>query len=193
MSTVLYLHGFLSSPQSKKALLTQQWLAAKRPDLQFVCPQLSSHPEQAYRELLQLAGTLNPDKLWLIGSSLGGFWANILMEKQLAARAVLVNPAVSPGKRFIQLVGQRLKHYYLDEHLTLQADDIRFLNECEALAPQVPEKYWVMLQTGDETLDYRLAQEKYQACKVLVEQGGNHSFQGYDGWIPKIIHFFETS
>ncbi|MBX2857318.1 MAG: alpha/beta fold hydrolase [Cellvibrionaceae bacterium] len=193
MNTLLYLHGFLSSPQSHKAQLTREWLAANRPDIDFVCPQLPSYPEESYMELLTLVEALKSDQLWLIGSSLGGFWANILLEKQLAARAVLVNPAVTPGKSFLKWLGRPMKHYYLEQEITLGDVDSRYLNQCEAPAPAEPAKYWVMLQTGDETLDYRLAAKKYQACKLLVEEGGNHSFTGYADWLPEIIHFFETS
>lgn len=47
-----------------------------------------------------------------------------------------------------------------------------------------------MVQTGDETLDYRLAADKYNGCQQLVEEGGNHTFEGYENWLPKIARFF---
>ena len=46
-----------------------------------------------------------------------------------------------------------------------------------------------MAQTGDETLDYKLAVEKYATCKQLVEDGGDHSFQGFERWIGQAIGF----
>ena len=40
MPMLLYLHGFNSSPESKKALQTRDWCAENAPDLTFVCPAL---------------------------------------------------------------------------------------------------------------------------------------------------------
>jgi hypothetical protein len=35
-------------------------------------------------------------------------------------------------------------------------------------------RYQVWLQTGDETLDYRLAQQYYRACALRIQAGGDH-------------------
>jgi len=158
MSTIFYLHGFLSSPQSYKAIYTANWLQANRPDIQFVCPQLSSYPKQCEDFLIQEIKKYPTDELFLIKD----------------------------------LIGQTLEHYYSEDTITLEKSDIDYLIQCEAGEPKNPKQYWTMLQTGDETLDYRLAESKYKNCKLLVEDGGNHSFEGYDNWLPKIIEFFET-
>jgi len=47
-----------------------------------------------------------------------------------------------------------------------------------------------MLQTGDEVLDYRQAVVKYQQHKIIVQQGGDHSFIEYDKMLPVIADFF---
>ncbi len=54
------------------------------------------------------------------------------------------------------------------------------------------ENYWLLAQAGDETLDYRLAQERYKGCHQTIEQGGDHSFQNFENLIPQIINFFEN-
>jgi len=48
MATLLYIHGFLSSPRSHKAQLTQQWLLQHRPDIHFACPQLTPYPDECH-------------------------------------------------------------------------------------------------------------------------------------------------
>ena len=54
----------------------------------------------------------------------------------------------------------------------------------------IEKKYYlVMVQSGDEVLDYRQATEKYQACKVLLQQGGDHSFVNYEKMLPEIATF----
>ena len=191
MTTILYIHGFLSSPASSKAQVTQSWLAQHHPNITFACPYLSSYPCQARETLLRTIDALQGNEpIYAIGSSLGGYWATHLVEQGLVEKAVLVNPAVSPQTRFPEFVGQRLKSYYTDDEYTLTEKDLQDLIEYDSASIQHPEKYWVMLQRGDETLDYRLAVKKYHACKQLVEEGGSHTFDGYENWMPEILAFF---
>jgi len=190
MSTVLYIHGFLSSPQSFKARATHSWLQSHRPDIDFCCPVLSSYPHEAAQVLDQWVDQLAPPR-YLIGSSLGGFWATWLVERGKAQRAVLINPAVNPQALIDGLIGQPLKNYYNDSTYVLQESDKRFIAQCEFSEIEKTHAYWLMLQTGDETLDYRLAFNKYHACQQLVEEGGSHTFDNYEKWLPSILQFFE--
>ncbi|ABD79637.1 YqiA/YcfP family alpha/beta fold hydrolase [Saccharophagus degradans] len=189
MATVLYLHGFLSSPQSSKAKVTWRWLAKNHPDVDFCCPQLSSYPSQAIAQIeAELDSLTQP--VYVIGSSLGGFWATNLVERGLVAKAVLVNPAVDPHTRFDEFKNVPLQSYYSDETYCLTEKDLQDLVALNYVEPQQPNKYMLMVQTGDETLDYRMATKKYRHCKQIVEEGGSHTFDGYENWLPQIIEFF---
>lgn len=188
MPALVYLHGFLSSPLSAKAQQTQSWLKTFRPNIRYYCPQLSSYPGQARAVLDQLMVALAGQQVGLIGSSLGGFWATYLAEKH-DLRAVLVNPAVRPQDRFTEFVGQPLKNYHSDDEYRLTSVDLEDLIAADVVEPQRSANYWVMLQTGDETLDYRQAAEKYTASKLLVEEGGNHTFEAFADWLPDIVDF----
>ena len=189
MTTILYIHGFLSGPDSHKAQVTRQWLAEERPDVHFLCPQLSSYPAQARKQLLQTIDEAPVSGISVIGSSMGGFWATHLVERGVVEKAVLINPAVMPQSRFAEVIGQPLKSYYSDEVFTLSEKDIDDLADSDVATIKRHQDYWLMVQTGDETLDYRLAVEKYQGCRQTVEEGGNHSFMGYDRWLPQIVDF----
>lgn len=190
MAHVIYIHGFLSSPLSKKAEQTKQWLAKNSPTTQYHCPQLSSYPALARDALVQLIQSLNSEPCYLIGSSLGGFWASYLLEKGLAEKAVLVNPAVSPHTRFVDYLGQDLKSYYSDDHYCLGESDLECLAECELSPIQSPQKYKLLVQTDDEVLDYRQAVERYRGSDSFVEEGGDHSFVGFQHHLPAIARFF---
>ncbi len=132
-----------------------------------------------------------PDsEVFLLGSSLGGFWATYLAETR-GLPAVLINPAVSPQRRFQALVGQTLKNYHTAETCILTADDMADLAACDVDRLNNPDLYWLLAQTGDETLDYREAVAKYRGCRQTVETGGSHAFDGYEGWLPDIAEFFE--
>lgn len=190
MPTLIYIHGFLSSPKSTKAQVTHDWLRYHRPDWRFECPFLSSHPAQAKAALEYLLERLPDREIFLLGSSLGGFWATYLAETRNLP-AVLINPAVSPQRRFQVLVGQTLKNYHTAETCILTDDDMAELAACDVDRLNNPDLYWLLAQTGDETLDYRDAVAKYRGCRQTVETGGSHAFDGYEGWLPDIVEFFE--
>src|SRR5690625_6851590 len=95
MATLIYLHGFLSSPVSYKAQQVKQWLADERPDIRYLCPHLTPYPERTCEQLQNLVEGLGNERIFLMGSSLGGFWATWLAE-QYDLRAVLINPSVRP-------------------------------------------------------------------------------------------------
>lgn len=189
MSCVVYLHGFLSSPLSHKAQVVKQWLATHRPDVRFHCPQLTPYPAQTQRELQALMEFLQPEPVWLIGSSLGGYWATWLAE-HYQRPAVLINPSVAPWQFMPQFLGVDLKGYHTDDSYRLNTSHIDEIRAADCPAIEHPALYWLMVQTGDETLDYRQAVEKYSGCRQTVEEGGDHSFVGFEQHLPDIMAFF---
>jgi len=49
----------------------------------------------------------------------------------------------------------------------------------------------VMVQTGDEVLNYQQAVDKFHDSLLIVQQGGDHSFVNYDKMLPQIIEFLQ--
>ena len=189
-STVMYIHGFLSSPESFKAQASKAWLQQHKPEVQFICPSLSSYPSLAREQLLKSIAGLSD--VVVIGSSLGGFWASYLVEQKQVKKAVLVNPAVSPHTRFSSYVGQPLKSYYSDELYTLTANDLAVLCAAESTELADPGAYWLLQQKGDEVLDWTMAAKRYQNCACLIEEGGDHSFQGFESHLANIMAFLDV-
>ena len=187
MPALIYIHGFLSSPLSFKACQLQRWLAANHPEITYYCPQLTPYPEQTRRELELLVESLLPQPVYLMGSSLGGFWASWLVEKY-NLRAILINPSVRPYDFMPQHLGKLLKSYHSEAVYCLNAQHIAEIKSAE-VTPRRKKNYWLLLQTGDETLDYRDAQEKYAACKQTIEEGGDHSFQGFERYFAPCLEF----
>ncbi|HWV15856.1 MAG TPA: YqiA/YcfP family alpha/beta fold hydrolase [Cellvibrio sp.] len=190
MPALIYIHGFLSSPLSFKACQVQQWLAANHPEITYHCPQLTPYPEQTRAQLESLVESLLPQAVYLMGSSLGGYWATWLVEKY-NLRAILINPAVRPYDFMPQYVQQELKSYHSDHIYRLEERHIAEIRSAD-VQPLRKGNYWLLLQTGDETLDYRDALTKYAGCRQTVEEGGDHAFQGFERYLAEALQFLES-
>lgn len=184
---IIYLHGFLSSPQSVKAQQTRDFAQLHYPELEFVVPQLPPYPLLTVQLLDELVARYQGCSFGFIGSSLGGYLSTYLLEKH-QGKAVLINPAVQPYKLLADYFGHHLNPY-THEEFTLEAIHTQQLAAIDTPVLEHPENYWVLLQTGDETLDYRLAEQKYQGAKLTIEQGGDHSFQHYPRFLADIFRF----
>ena len=137
----------------------------------YVVPALPHRPAEAMALLRGLVEQ-NPGAA-LIGSSLGGYYATWLAEHH-ASRVVLVNPAVRPYELLAGHIGRQKNLYTGEEYEFTRAhvDELRAL-ECATIMPQ---RYFLMVETGDEVLDYRHAVERYRGARQLVIEGGDHGF-----------------
>lgn len=181
--SILYIHGLNSSPTSTKA--SQLLKAAEHCGIarQLRVPALHHHPRQAMEQLQAAVAELG--RPLLVGSSLGGFYATYLAE-QHGLDALLINPAVRPhrlfgGKEELQT------NYYTGETWLLTHDHVAALAELEMPEPHDAKRYRVWLQTADETLDYRQAETFYAGCSLDIQEGGDHSYQGFARRIPEIL------
>ncbi|BFM14035.1 esterase YqiA [Maricurvus nonylphenolicus] len=191
MAALIYIHGFLSSPLSHKAVQVQQWLAEQRPDISFHCPYLPPYPGEVQLTLEQMVEELQQQgPVYLMGSSMGGYWSTYLAEKY-DLRAILINPAVTPSMLMPEYIGVELKNYHTEDTYMLEPHHVDEIRAVDTPNPQRLQNYWLMVQTEDETLDYRLAVDKYEGCKQLVEEGGDHGFQGFERFIAGAIDFLE--
>lgn len=187
MPSVIYIHGFLSSPQSHKAVQVCDWLTQHRPDIQFYCPLLPPYPSET-AEILADCFDRAEGPVGVIGSSLGGFWATWLVETR-GCRALIINPSVNPMKLLPQFLQAPVQNYHTGESYQLTEAHLEELARFQCPVIERKQNYWLLAQTGDETLDYRLAVEKYRACRQTIEPGGDHSFQGFERFIERGIEF----
>ncbi len=183
---VVYIHGFNSSPSSFKAQqLRKAWLQLGFPEEHLMIPELHHHPEQAIKQLQDAIAQL--DQPVLVGSSLGGYYATYLAE-QYNLKALLINPAVRPHHLFDGFTAEQ-ENLYTGEHWLLTNTHLQGLAALEVEPPRDAQRFCVWLQTGDETLDYWLAEQYYYDCSVHIEQGGDHGFQHFAEHLPALLTF----
>ncbi|NLF54429.1 MAG: esterase [Thauera phenolivorans] len=186
---IIYLHGFRSSPASIKASALGARMRALGLGAAWWCEQLPVAPRAAI-ELAeaQIARCRDAGVApTVVGSSLGGYYATWLAERH-ALRAVLVNPAVVAPLELEAYVG-RQENMYTGESFDFTRDHIEQLRALEVAEITHPERYWLMVETGDEVLDYRHAVEKYDGARQTVLDGGDHSFTRWNHYLDEIIRF----
>lgn len=157
------------------------------PDIPMVIPEIPNYPEPAKALLLDIVEQQQGKDLRFIGSSMGGYLSTFLVE-QFGGKAVLINPAVRPFELLAKYLGPQVNPYTGVE-FNLNQGHTEQLAQMYQPTLAKPGSYWALLQTADETLDYREAQEKYRDGKLTIEEGGDHSFQGYTDHLPDIGRF----
>lgn len=184
---LVYLHGFLSSPDSKKARQTRSYAESLGLGDNLLIPFLKEGPAATIARVKRLLKERAPSRLAFIGSSLGGYYATVLAE-YFSSPAVLINPAVRPGKYWRRYLG-RHKNYHGREVHEVTAEHVR---ELEVLAPATlhqPENYLLFLQRGDEVLDYRQAVDLYGARQCIIRDTGSHSYEDFAVELPAVFEF----
>jgi uncharacterized protein len=185
LKTILYLHGFISSPASKKAVMLGDYLRGQAPDIEYVVPALHHGPAQAMSEVSGICLGKDPADLLVVGSSLGGFYATVAAEKT-GCRAVVINPAVHPQNHFERHVGPQ-RNLYTGEPFDLTRGHVAELAALDPPAITRPERYWLLVETADEVLDYREAVAYYAGAFQTVVQGGDHSLSSFPEFVPDIV------
>ncbi len=192
MHKILYLHGFNSSPGSHKARVLHAHLQDRKLEDRIDIPSIPPLPADAMEVLRKHADAITKHAdLSLVGSSLGGFYATWLAE-HYECPAVLINPAVRPHELLKHYLGQNT-NVYTHERWMLDQSHIEQFRQLYIDRISSPQRYLLLLQTGDETLDYREAVERYKGCTCVIEEGGSHEFTGFERHLDEILSFCKVS
>jgi predicted esterase YcpF (UPF0227 family) len=149
-------------------------------------PELADRPAVAMAAIDALVrDTAAP--VCIVGSSLGGFYATVAAERH-GVRAVLINPAVRPDVDLRDHAGVQTNLH------TGRSFDVTTAHFDELRAMRVeritrPDRYFLLVETGDEVLDYRQAVAFYAGAYQFVQGGGDHAFTGFAAQIPAILAF----
>lgn len=186
MPYLIYLHGFNSSENAHKASVLKQRCDALGLGESLIIPRLNWQPEKAIQQLEAIIESKLSLGVTLFGSSLGGFYATYLAHKY-QVKSVVLNPAVGAPVLLEKHLGVQ-KNYHTGEEYHLTEQHIHQLTAYDVALTR-PDLFWLMLQKGDETLDYQHALDYYQGVNTLLEEGGNHSFEGFERYLDQLICF----
>ena len=101
---IIYLHGFNSSSNSKKAQILKNSEIVKNLGFEIILIDLPNSPSKAIQEIEKVI-KINSENVSLIGSSLGGLYASFLSNKY-NLRSVTIIPVISSHlKNMKDLIG----------------------------------------------------------------------------------------
>jgi predicted esterase YcpF (UPF0227 family) len=187
LKSIVYLHGFISSPLSRKAVMLGDYLRSQPGKVDYVVPTLHHRPARAIEEVEAACAGRDPADLTLVGSSLGGFYATVAAER-LGCKAALLNPAVHPHAHFGNYIGTQT-NLYTGEAFELTREHVDELRELDVAALSRPSRYWLIVETGDEVLDYREAVAYYAGAFHTVVRGGDHALASFPEHVPDLVQW----
>ncbi|WP_456479434.1 YqiA/YcfP family alpha/beta fold hydrolase [Nautilia sp.] len=182
MKRIIYIHGFGSCGLGNKSRAIKNHF-----DIKTLTPDLPPSPKNT---LNLLAGLITPRTI-LIGSSLGGYYAIYLAEK-FSLKAVLINPSLKPYKTLRDYTGTQYR-FCDNKAFEWKKEYLKELKKYK-IKPK-KGKYLVLLQSGDEVLNYKKTLKKFKNrsnAKVIVEQGGNHRFENISDYLCMIENFINA-
>lgn len=185
---LLYLHGFRSSPASNKARLMAAVVASRHPDVTWLCPALAASPKQAMHEVLQATADWPKERMAVMGSSLGGFYATWLAER-LGCKAVLLNPAVHPARDLAAYIGKNEMWHDPEQSFLFDPAFVDELLAQEIARISRPVRYFAVIAKGDEVLDWREMTGHYPGAAIKLLPAGDHALSDFDQHLDEIMKF----
>lgn len=189
---LLYLHGFRSSPQSAKARTMAAHVAQHHPGVQFWSPQLPPSPRAAMAMVLSGVADWPRQRMAVVGSSLGGFYASWVAQ-QMHCPSVLLNPAVNPARDLAHYIGEQTQWHAPEERFYFAPE---FVDELRALEvrdqpPAAPQL--AIIAKGDEVLDWREMVARYPQARLRLLEGGDHGLSDFSSHLPLITQFLQLA
>ncbi len=185
--TLLYLHGFLSSPQSSKAQQTLAYAKTLGVEHCLLIPFLAQGPAATIAELEELLADRDTQRLGVIGSSLGGFYASVIAER-FQAPAVLINPAVDPWQYWSDYVGEH-QNFHTGQTHVVSEEHVAELQSLHSGAIANVENYLLFLQRHDEVLDTSVALSRFGSARCVVREDGDHAYADFARELPAAFEF----
>jgi len=168
------------------------WVQRHRPDVHWWCPQLPPSPRETMAMLMDTLSAWPQDRMAVIGSSLGGFYATAVAERT-GCPAVLLNPAVNPARDLAAYIGEQTSFHDPADHFFFRAEFIDELRELTLTAVTRPERYFAIIAKGDEVLDWREMTGRYPGAHIRLLEGGDHGLSDFEDHLPHLLSFLHLT
>jgi predicted esterase YcpF (UPF0227 family) len=186
--TILYFHGFASSSNSNKAKILKKYISKNYKNAEIIIPDIDNNFKLAVNQIHDLIDNAK-HPIVFIGSSLGGYYASYFSSK-FKTKSVLINPAIPPLKDFEMYLGEN-ENYSTGEKFIITPEDIRYIRKMSYKKYSNAENTYVLLESGDEVLNYKEAAKYFSGSYLDIIYGGSHSYESLDEKLKNIVNFIE--
>lgn len=199
---VIYIHGLDSTANSVKGVLLEKYCKTHNPDVEVIRPDLNEAPNKVFERLCELVREVQKagDKVVVMGSSLGGYFAS-LVSNQTGCPAVLLNPSTRPHISLQRFVDDRVTDtiacddkddtviYRTTGGWAMTLRDLDWFSAHKLQQLDYPEKVFVVIKQGDELLDPKVATDFYQSqgVEMDLQPGGDHRMTDFEQQLPMIM------
>ena len=189
-NTILYFHGFKSSSDSTKAKDLHKFISRRTKNTILITPNIHDNFHDAHNQIINLI-ELNQPNIFFMGSSLGGYYASFFSQK-FNKKAVLINPAIPPLKDFEMHLGKN-KNYSNGNKFIITKNDIDYIRSLSYKKILKPKNLMILLESGDEILNYNDASSYFSGSHIDILYGGDHSYSSFKEKFNKIQDFLKIT
>ncbi len=164
----------------------------RHPAVHWWCPQLPPSPREAMALVEDGIAGWPRDRMAVVGSSLGGFYATHVAEAT-GCRAVLLNPAVDPARDLSNYIGEQTAWHDPQQRFYFAPSFVDELRVLEHGAAAHPENYFAVIAKGDEVLDWREMTGRYPGARIKLLEAGDHALSDFDAHIGEVFAFLHLA
>ncbi len=167
-------------------------VAQAHPGVRWWCPQLPPSPAAAMALVMDGIRDWPRDRMAVVGSSLGGFYARWL-HAQLGCRVALLNPAIQPARDLAKYIGEQTTWQNPEERFFFEPGFVAELQSQQDAITLPLRDAFALIAMGDEVLDWR---EMVGGCvggHIRLLPGGDHALSDFDQHMGEVLHFLDLA
>lgn len=179
MRQIFYIHGFASGKNSS----TGNWIQNNFDNVHLLEYNSAGIYQDNLNSLIkQIKNFVNSkeDRILLIGSSLGGFYAaDIVGRIPIRTKCILINPGINPQESLKQFIGENT-NFSTNEKFILTQEVTNSYPPSINKAKFTGIDAYVLLGKNDEVLDYRVAENFFKDRSIIEYLNCGHRLNNYN-------------
>ncbi len=183
---LFYFHGLASVGDSPRTDILK-----KKLNMKVLSPTLPVDPDKVIDIVTNMMHKYHQtgEKMIMVGTSLGGFWANYFAVKT-ASPVVLINPVIKPTITMQRKVGRYIKLFAKqtnsEDILNHSLEKFKILED--ELNTHNKTEVYLFLAKDDTILDYQETLTDIKYDKLFLEDIGGHRFEHHYEKIADVIN-----